>query len=106
MRVAGRRIQPWWTAGIRAAESRVAAAEKELPALQSEWEATFAAQLEEHPGLDGAIDVLWGSDPCLDGPDGVAVTLTPDAAAETSQRLLIGAAKAQGQKLEAEKRGK
>ena len=40
----------------------------------------------------------------VDGPDGVAVTLTPDAAAETSDRLLIGAAKAQGQKLEQEKR--
>ncbi len=40
----------------------------------------------------------------VDGPDGVAVSLTPDAAAETSQRLLIGAAKAQGQKLEARKR--
>jgi hypothetical protein len=40
----------------------------------------------------------------VDGPDGVAVTLTPDAAAETSQRLLIGAAKAQGQKLEEAKR--
>jgi hypothetical protein len=40
----------------------------------------------------------------VDGPDGVAVSLTPDAAAETSQRLLIGAAKAQGQKLGAKKR--
>jgi hypothetical protein len=42
----------------------------------------------------------------VDGPDGVAVTFTPDAAAETSQRLLIGAAKAQGQKLEEEQRRK
>jgi len=42
----------------------------------------------------------------VDGPDGVAVTLTPDAAAETSQRLLIGAAKAQAQKLDEEKRRK
>ena len=40
----------------------------------------------------------------VDGPDAVAVSLTPDAAAETSQRLLFGAAKAQGQKVEAERR--
>lgn len=42
----------------------------------------------------------------VDGPDGVAVTFTPDAATETSQRLLIGAAKAQGQKLDEEQRRK
>jgi hypothetical protein len=33
----------------------------------------------------------------VDGPDGVDVHLTPEAAAETSERLLFGAAKAQGQ---------
>lgn len=33
----------------------------------------------------------------VDGPDGVAVSLTPEAAAETSDRLLDGAAEAQGQ---------
>ncbi|SFO27135.1 hypothetical protein [Sphingomonas sp. OK281] len=33
----------------------------------------------------------------VDGPDGVAVALTPDAAAETSDRLLNGAVEAQGQ---------
>lgn len=36
----------------------------------------------------------------VDGPDGVAVTLTPDAAAETSDRLLHAAALAQGQAIE------
>ena len=36
----------------------------------------------------------------VDGPDGVAVSLTPDAAAETSQRLLFGAAQARGQQLD------
>jgi hypothetical protein len=35
----------------------------------------------------------------VDGPDGVAVSLTPDAAAETSERLLFGAAKARGQQI-------
>ncbi len=35
----------------------------------------------------------------VDGPDGVAVSLTPDAAAETSDRLLHSAAEAQGQLL-------
>lgn len=33
----------------------------------------------------------------VDGPDGVAVTLTPDAAIETSHRLLDGGVTAQGQ---------
>ena len=33
----------------------------------------------------------------VDGPDGIAVSLTPDAAAETSDRLLHAAAEAQGQ---------
>ena len=33
----------------------------------------------------------------VDGPDGVAVSLTPDAAAETSDRLLHAAAESQGQ---------
>jgi hypothetical protein len=40
----------------------------------------------------------------VDGPDAVAVTFTPDAAAETSQRLLLGSAKAQGQRVESERR--
>jgi hypothetical protein len=40
----------------------------------------------------------------VDAPDAVAVSFTPDAAAETSQRLLFGAAKAQGQRVEAERR--
>lgn len=35
----------------------------------------------------------------VDGPDGVSVLLTPEAAEETSERLLWGAAKAQGQKI-------
>ena len=34
----------------------------------------------------------------VDGPDSVDVSLTPDAALETSDRLLAGAATAQGQK--------
>ena len=33
----------------------------------------------------------------VDGPDGVAVSLTPDAAVETSDRLLQAAVEAQGQ---------
>ena len=36
----------------------------------------------------------------VDGPDHVAVTLTPDAAIETSERLFEGAVKAQGQQVE------
>lgn len=36
----------------------------------------------------------------LDGPDGVAVLMTPEAALETSDRLLRGAALAAGQKVQ------
>jgi hypothetical protein len=36
----------------------------------------------------------------VDGPDGVAVALTADAAAETSDRLLAAAATAKGQEAE------
>lgn len=35
----------------------------------------------------------------LDGPDGVGVLLTPDAALETSNRLLDGATEAHGQRV-------
>ena len=42
----------------------------------------------------------------VEGPDGVAVSLTPDAAAETSHRLLYGAAQAQGQRCQEENRKK
>lgn len=36
----------------------------------------------------------------LDGPDGVAVLMTPDAALETSDRLLLGATQAMGQQIQ------
>jgi len=42
----------------------------------------------------------------VDGPDGVAVSLTPDAAIETSDRLLDGAMTARGQQLADEARRK
>ena len=35
----------------------------------------------------------------VDGPDGVAVSLTPEAAAETSERLMEGAVEAHGQRI-------
>jgi hypothetical protein len=40
----------------------------------------------------------------VDGPDGVAVSLTPEAAVETSERLLEGGLAARGQQLAQEKR--
>lgn len=40
----------------------------------------------------------------LDGPDGIAIAMTPEAAAETSERLLAGAAQAQGQLSERRRR--
>jgi hypothetical protein len=44
---------------------------------------------------DGAVVV--------DGPDGVAITLTPEAAIETSQRLLESGLTAQGQRVQKER---
>ena len=38
----------------------------------------------------------------VDGPDGVAISFTPDAALETSGRLFRGAAEARGQKGQSE----
>ena len=40
----------------------------------------------------------------VEGPDGVAYSLTPEAAEESSHRLLDGAAQARGQQLEAHRR--
>ncbi len=40
----------------------------------------------------------------VDGPDAVDVSLTPDAALETSDRLLHGGLKAKGQQIAAERR--
>ena len=35
----------------------------------------------------------------VEGPDGVAFSMTPDAAEETSERMLSGAAEARGQEI-------
>jgi hypothetical protein len=35
----------------------------------------------------------------INGLDGIALSMTPEAAAETSDRLLYGSAQAQGQKI-------
>ena len=43
-------------------------------------------------------------DVVVDGPDGVAVSLTPEAAIETSERLLYAGLKAQGQRVEKRRR--
>lgn len=40
----------------------------------------------------------------LDGPDGVDVMMTPEAALETSDRLLSGASEARGQQIDEERR--
>lgn len=40
--------------------------------------------------VDGCVDV--------DGPDDIAITFTAEAAEETSERLLVGAFKARGQR--------
>ena len=48
-----------------------------------------------HPSTVTAKD----GDVVVDGPDGVDVKLSPDAAIETSDRLLATATKAQGQRV-------
>lgn len=40
----------------------------------------------------------------VEGPDAVDIQLTPDAAAETSDRLLVGSMKGRGQQLRGSKR--
>jgi hypothetical protein len=40
----------------------------------------------------------------MEGPNGHAVSFTPDAALETSERLLRGGLEAHGQRLEAQRR--
>ena len=42
----------------------------------------------------------------VDGPDGIALSFTPDAASRTSDRLMFGAAKARGQQLARERKSK
>lgn len=51
-------------------------------------------QPEAEPGIATAEDGLV----ILDGPDGVAVTMTSDAAARTGRSLIAAALLAQGQK--------
>lgn len=56
--------------------------------------------MSKHPLFDEPSEVsAEQGEVVVDGPDGVAVSLTPDAAAETSDRLLDGAAQAAGQRL-------
>ncbi len=49
---------------------------------------------------DEASDIVAESGEVqVDGPDGVSVSMTPQAAAETSDRLLKGATEAAGQRI-------
>jgi len=53
----------------------------------------------KHPLFDQPSEVAAEEGQVVvDGPDGVAVSLTPEAAAETSDRLLDRAAEAAGQR--------
>ncbi len=52
-----------------------------------------ARQPETEPGIASAEDGLV----ILDGPDGVAVTMTPDAASGTAESLLAAVDMARGQ---------
>jgi hypothetical protein len=57
-------------------------------------------ELFDEPTKVTAID----GEVVLDGPDGVDVKLTPEAAAETSDRLLYAAGKAEAQQIVSGKR--
>jgi hypothetical protein len=47
-----------------------------------------------------SVEAVEGAVP-VDGPDGVSISMTPEAALTTSDRLLDGAMVAQGQRVEA-----
>jgi hypothetical protein len=53
-------------------------------------------RIHNQPGVTEAVD----GNVALMGPDGVSVMLTPEAAAETSDRLLHSAMTAEGQRSE------
>lgn len=53
---------------------------------------TIYDEPSEVDAVDGVVTV--------EGPDAVDVKLTPEAASETSDRLLTGSLKAQGQKVQ------
>jgi hypothetical protein len=57
--------------------------------------------MEKHVYNEPSKVTAEDGDVSIDGPDGVAVTLTPEAAAETSDRLLAGAAQGAGQRARA-----
>ncbi len=59
---------------------------------------------EGKPYADPSHVQARGGEVIVDGPDGVAVAFTPDAAAETSDRLLHAAVQAAGQNVEAKRR--
>lgn len=57
--------------------------------------------MTKRPAYDDASEIKAEEGEVLvDGPDGVAVSLTPEAAAETSDRMMEGAALAAGQRFE------
>lgn len=53
----------------------------------------------QSPYVDPGHAVAEAGQVLLDGPDGVAVAMTPDAAAETGRRLLAAAETARGQQI-------
>jgi hypothetical protein len=60
------------------------------------------SKVYEEPGEAEAVD----GNVALMGPDGVSVMLTPEAAVETSNRLLDSGVTANGQRLEAGRKAK
>ena len=68
------------------------------------WSWPFlAAMMDTAHGDPGDVTAEDG-EVMVDGPNGYALSFTPDAAAETSHRLLFGAAEARGQQIAADRR--
>ena len=71
---------------------------------QEPLRAQFAFSVMKQKPYNKATDVTAeDGDVHLKGPDGVDVAMTPEAALETSERLLSGGLKAQGQKVDTDK---
>ena len=67
------------------------------------WFAVTAAMADKVYDEPSSVEAEDG-EVHVEGPDGVAVSLTPGAAIETSERLFMGGVKAQGQLVDKRKR--
>lgn len=64
----------------------------------------FPDAMENGPRNEPSEVVAEEGEVMMDGPGGYTISFTPEAALETSERLLLGGLEAQGQILEAKRR--